>query len=68
MLGREINPTVYSSAEFDKKRGTKDHFLARLLTEPRLVVLGAGGSWEDLLAERAVTSLPAPKGCMTHGG
>ena len=42
VLGREINPTLYSSAEFDKKRGTKDHFLTRVLAEPRLVLLGNG--------------------------
>jgi len=42
MLGREINPTVYSSAEFDRKRATKDHFLTRVLAEPRLIVLGNG--------------------------
>jgi DNA-binding transcriptional ArsR family regulator len=40
MLGREINPTVYSSAEFDRKSATKDHFLTRVLAESRLVVLG----------------------------
>jgi DNA-binding transcriptional ArsR family regulator len=27
VLGREIKPTVYSSAEFDRRRATKDHFL-----------------------------------------
>ncbi len=42
VLGQEINPTVYSSAEFDSKRATKDHFLTRVLAEPRLVVLGNG--------------------------
>lgn len=42
MLGREINPTVYLPAEFDRKRAAKDHFLTRVLAEPRLVVLGNG--------------------------
>jgi hypothetical protein len=42
VLGRDINPTVYSPAEFDRKRGAKDHFPARVLIEPRLVVLGNG--------------------------
>ena len=40
LLGREINPTVYTPAEFTRKRVAKDHFLIRVLTEPRLVVLG----------------------------
>jgi predicted nucleotidyltransferase len=41
LLGREINPTVYSSAEFAKKRMAKDHFLTEVLTKPRLLVLGS---------------------------
>jgi predicted nucleotidyltransferase len=39
-LGREINPTVYSPAEFDRKRTANDHFLKQVLDKPRLVVLG----------------------------
>jgi DNA-binding transcriptional ArsR family regulator len=39
-LGREINPTVYSPAEFAKKLAAKDHFLTEVLTKPRLLVLG----------------------------
>jgi DNA-binding transcriptional ArsR family regulator len=41
LLGREINPTVYSPSEFQKKIAAKDHFLTRVLTEPRLLVLGS---------------------------
>jgi DNA-binding transcriptional ArsR family regulator len=40
VLGRAINPTVYTPAEFDKKRAAKDHFLARVLDKPKLFVLG----------------------------
>jgi DNA-binding transcriptional ArsR family regulator len=40
MLGREINPTVYTPAEFDKKRAAQDPFLKQVLDKPRLVVLG----------------------------
>jgi predicted nucleotidyltransferase len=39
-LGREINPTVYSPAEFDRKRAARDPFLKQVLDRPRLVVLG----------------------------
>jgi predicted nucleotidyltransferase len=42
ILGREINPTVYSPAEFTKKRMESDHFLTQVLTKPRLLVLGNG--------------------------
>jgi|ERR1700733_1312939 len=40
ILGRDINPTVYTPAEFEKKRAAKDHFLTEVLTKPRLLVLG----------------------------
>ncbi len=43
LLGREINPIVYSPAEFAKKVRAKDHFLADVLTKPRLLVLGSEG-------------------------
>jgi predicted nucleotidyltransferase len=41
LLGREINPAVYSQAEFAKKRKAKDPFLTQVLTKPRLLVLGS---------------------------
>jgi len=40
LLGREINPTVYTPAEFDKKRTANDSFLKQVLDKPRLIVLG----------------------------
>ena len=40
LLGREINPTVYSPAEFDRKRRAKDHFLMHVLEKPKLFVIG----------------------------
>jgi predicted nucleotidyltransferase len=39
-LGREINPTVYTHAEFEKKRKAGDSFLKQVLDKPRLFVLG----------------------------
>lgn len=39
-LGREINPSVYTPAEFERKRAAKDHFLSQVLDKPRLLVLG----------------------------
>jgi predicted nucleotidyltransferase len=41
ILGRAINPTVYTPAEFEKKRAAKDHFLTEVLMTPRLLVLGS---------------------------
>ena len=40
LLGREINPTVYTPAEFDKKRAANDPFLKQVLDTPKLFVLG----------------------------
>jgi DNA-binding transcriptional ArsR family regulator len=40
LLGREINPSVYTPVEFAKKRAGKDHFLMRVLDKPKLFVLG----------------------------
>ena len=42
LLGREINPSVYSPAEFAKKLAAEEHFLMQVLTQPRLIVLGSG--------------------------
>ena len=39
-INRDINPTVYSAAEFDRKRIAKDHFLTHVLDKPRLDVIG----------------------------
>jgi hypothetical protein len=38
--GREINPTVYTTAEFGRKRAANDHFLTQVLNKPRLLALG----------------------------
>lgn len=39
-LGREVNPTVYSVAEFRRKRRAGNHFLTRVLESKKLCVLG----------------------------
>lgn len=41
LLGREINPSVYTAEEFDKRRAAKDHFLTTVLAKPRLFVVGS---------------------------
>jgi DNA-binding transcriptional ArsR family regulator len=42
LLGREINPTVYTPREFDRTRASNDPFLKQVLGQPRLLVLGNG--------------------------
>ncbi len=41
LLGREINPVVYSPTEFEKKRAEANHFLKHVLDSPALFVLGS---------------------------
>jgi hypothetical protein len=40
LLGRPINPTVYTPTEFEKKQKAKEHFLTRVLDKPKLFVIG----------------------------
>ena len=40
LLGREINPTVYTPVEFNRKRAANDPFLMEVFDKPRLIVLG----------------------------
>jgi DNA-binding transcriptional ArsR family regulator len=40
LLGREINPTIYTAAEFAKKKANKDPFLAQVLKRPKLFIVG----------------------------
>lgn len=40
-LGRPINPTLYSTTEFEKRRSTKNAFLNRVLTGETIVLIGA---------------------------
>jgi predicted nucleotidyltransferase len=40
-LGRTINPTVFTAAEWRSKRASSDSFAARIGAQPRLFVIGA---------------------------
>ena len=39
-LGRKINPTVFTPAEFKRRRGEKDSFVNRVLSQPTIALLG----------------------------
>ncbi|MCK4304399.1 MAG: nucleotidyltransferase domain-containing protein [Candidatus Eisenbacteria sp.] len=39
-LGREVNPTVYTEAEFTKRVRSRNHFLRSVLDKPKLFVVG----------------------------
>ena len=40
-LGRTINPTVFNRAEFDKKRNAKNGFLPKVLSRPKIEIIGS---------------------------
>jgi len=40
-LSREVTPTVYSPDEFRQRMAEKHHFLARVLSEPKIMLLGS---------------------------
>lgn len=40
-LERNINPTVYSRAEFRRRLDSQNHFLMRVLEQPRITVIGS---------------------------
>ena len=40
LLGRRVNPTVYTPDEFRRRRATKTGFLARVLQSPHTVLMG----------------------------
>jgi predicted nucleotidyltransferase len=47
-LGREVNVTSYSAAEFRRKAAAKDHFLAEVLRGPKQFVKGDQRDVDDL--------------------
>jgi len=40
-LGREITPTLYSPDEFRQRLAEKHHFLTRVLSEPKIMLVGS---------------------------
>jgi predicted nucleotidyltransferase len=45
-LGRTINPTVFTRAEWKRKRARKDSFVARIAAQRRLVIVGTDDAIE----------------------
>ena len=41
LLGRRVNPTLYTPAEFRQRRAAKTGFLTRVLQEPHIVLVGS---------------------------
>lgn len=51
-LGREVNPTVYDSADFRRRLTTKDHFVTEVASGPKLFVIGSDHELDQLARRR----------------
>ena len=47
-LGRELNPHIFSGAEFGRRKKSGDHFLTTVLAAPRLFLIGDEHELEGL--------------------
>jgi predicted nucleotidyltransferase len=63
MLGREVNPTVYTKAEFQEKLRRGNHFLTRVLEGEKLFVIGDERELAAMARKRMAQSAPKqPRG------
>ncbi len=51
-LGREINPSVYPTEEFQRKVSEGNHFLTRLIDEPKVFLIGDEDEFRRLVEKR----------------
>jgi len=51
-LGREVNPSVYTAAEFRERLARGNHFLASVLNGPKLFLIGSADELERLAEVR----------------
>jgi predicted nucleotidyltransferase len=47
-LGRKINPTIYSPAEWNKKRKSKNNFILKIIEQPKIFLLGSENELKEL--------------------
>ena len=62
LLGRPINPTVYSPAEFARKRSAKNHFLMHVLDNTKLLVIGNGNELGEASGRQPRNPRPVEQG------
>jgi predicted nucleotidyltransferase len=48
-IGREINPHVFSLKELKKRQAQGDHFISRVLDEPKIFILGNENELEKMV-------------------
>ena len=51
-LGRSVNPTVYTRAEFERKLQTGHHFLKNVAASKKLFIFGSENELADAVGER----------------
>jgi predicted nucleotidyltransferase len=52
-LRREVNPVVMTEAAFDAKRASRDRFVARVVREPKIMLLGDASEFAEPAENRA---------------
>ncbi len=52
ILGREVNPTVYSSVEFQSKMREKHHFVTSVINGPKIYLIGDDNEVRRLAEKR----------------
>jgi len=50
-VGREINPTIYSAAEFQDRLRVGEHFLSQTVARPRIMLIGTENELAKLAGE-----------------
>jgi len=58
VLGREVNPSVYPTAEFQKKARSGNHFLTRVVKEKKIFVIGDERELAGMVAKRLAQITP----------
>lgn len=66
-LGRKINPTIYTWKEWEKRVTRGDAFLARVLGQPRIWLVGDESSHDEFLRLSSPALLPRAKGASRRG-
>jgi len=52
-LRRDVNPVVMTAADFKAKRAGRDRFVARVVREPKIFLLGDADEFAELAEDRA---------------
>ena len=58
-LGREVNPSVYGVDEFYRKLSEGHHFISRVVTGPKVFLIGDEGELRRLAKERLAQEAPS---------